>query len=146
MYFQGKQLLSNLVINVMCHLLTNLNQFSDHLVSKGSFSFHVLTIVVSRGRHPFDHDSSCVYVADQKKGELCEQEFLFYWVWCACLVLYPYPIINWRAACGGTKLYLLVLFQECLSMSSVIKTVSDINKAALRDQIQVCKLRLLSAK
>ena len=31
-------------------------------------------------------------------------------------------------------------------MSSVIKTVSDINKAALRDQIQVCKLRLLSAK
>ena len=27
-------------------------------------------------------------------------------------------------------------------MSSVIKTVSDINKAALRDQIQVCKLRL----
>lgn len=146
MYFQGKQLLSNLVINVMCHLLTNLNQFSYHLVSKGSFSFQVLTILVSRGRHPFDHDSSCVYVADQKKGELCEQEFFFYWVWCACLVLYPYPIINWRAACGGTKLYLLVLFQECLSMSSVIKTVSDINKAALRDQIQVCKLRLLSAK
>lgn len=146
MYFQGKQLLSNLVINVMCHLLTNLNQFSDHLVSKGSFSCQVLTILVSRGRHPFDHDSSCVYVADQKKGELCEQEFFFYWVWCACLVLYPYPIINWRAACGGTKLYLLVLFQECLSMSSVIKTVSDINKAALRDQIQVCKLRLLSAK
>ena len=146
MYFQGKQLLSNLVINVMCHLLTNLNQFSYHLVSKGSFSFQVLTILVSRGRHPFDHDSSCVYVADQKKGELCEQEFFFYWVWCACLVLYPYPIINWRAACGGTKLYFLVLFQECLSMSSVIKTVSDINKAALRDQIQVCKLRLLSAK
>lgn len=146
MYFQGKQLLSNLVINVMCHLLTNLYQFSYHLVSKGSFSFQVLTILVSRGRHPFDHDSSCVYVADQKKVELCEQEFFFYWVWCACLVLYPYPIINWRAACGGTKLYLLVLFQECLSMSSVIKTVSDINKAALRDQIQVCKLRLLSAK
>ena len=47
-------------------------------VSKGSFSFQVLTILVSRGRHPFDHDSSCVDVAHQRKGELCEQEFFFY--------------------------------------------------------------------
>lgn len=59
----------------MCHWLTNLNQFCGHLVYKSSISFQVLTILVSRGRHPYDHDPSCVYVAEQEKGSSVNKNF-----------------------------------------------------------------------